>query len=78
MSILGPIASCVFLDLDALFRNNLPVCSSGATLTLAHGRRYGLIGRNGTELVIDRDHFRSMGNFHRCWQIHSPKTNSDA
>ena len=22
-------------------------CSSGATLTLAYGRRYGLIGRNG-------------------------------
>lgn len=49
MSILGPIGSCVFLDLDALFRNSLPVCSSGATLTLAHGRRYGLIGRNGTD-----------------------------
>lgn len=23
------------------------VCRSGASLTLAHGRRYGLIGRNG-------------------------------
>ena len=36
------------VDLHLVLRNNLPLCSSGATLTLAHGRRYGLIGRNGT------------------------------
>ena len=31
---------------------NLHRYSSGATLTLAHGRRYGLIGRNGIEFLL--------------------------
>ncbi len=41
---------------------------TGATLTLAHGRRYGLIGRNGNHspvsVVIQ---FFITASCHRCW-----------
>jgi hypothetical protein len=47
-SVLRRIGSCALSPVVVVMKqsaNNL--FSSGATLTLAHGRRYGLIGRNG-------------------------------
>ena len=41
---------------------------AGATLTLAHGRRYGLIGRNGNHFpvsVVIRSFITA--SCHRCW-----------
>ena len=37
---------CVFYK-NVFSRPSLAIARSGASLTLAHGRRYGLIGRNG-------------------------------
>ena len=45
-----------------------PASSSGASLTLAHGRRYGLIGRNGG-FVTPRVGFslKELVMITRCW-----------
>jgi ATP-binding cassette, subfamily F, member 3 len=47
MSALVPIESCVPILLNVKFPYFLSAFRTGASLTLASGRRYGLIGRNG-------------------------------
>lgn len=53
MSISPPIVYCAFSTVLNGDSNANPLGgSSGATLTLAHGRRYGLIGRNGEDVPL--------------------------